>query len=113
MPSNEKLPKQVINPKKSNGLVDAGSGGGGSSSGVVMQRKMHGSGVFQYASGDHYRGDFRNGMRHGYGKPRTQILPILFTHILSFIHTHITHMYGVVVVGLNRFFCPHRTTTCE
>jgi hypothetical protein len=90
MPSNEKLPKQVINPKKSNGLVDAASGG--SSSGVVLQRKMHGSGVFQYASGDHYRGDFRNGMRHGYGKPRTQILPILYSHTFYLSYTQRTCM---------------------
>ena len=33
----------------------------------ILQRKMHGAGIFKYASGDYYQGEFRNGMRHGYG----------------------------------------------
>lgn len=52
---NGKLPPHAATPGKKSG------GGGGGSVGVLdsqevpMQRKMHGSGVFKYASGDYYQ----------------------------------------------------------
>ena len=62
--------------KKASAAAAGGVGSGGAVSGLrlgadgkpVLQRKMHGAGTFKYASGDFYQGDFRNGMRHGYGE---------------------------------------------
>ena len=52
---NGRLPPHAATPGKKSG------GGGGGSVGILdseevpMQRKMHGSGVFKYASGDYYQ----------------------------------------------------------
>ena len=67
------LPSQVATQDKNSAAFAGGNAlnaqnAPGSQPPVALQRKMHGSGVFKYASGDYYQGDSKNGMRHGYGE---------------------------------------------
>jgi len=72
------LPSQVASQDKDRAALAGAADGSsisqrgdvapGSQPPAALQRKMHGSGVFKYASGDYYQGDFKNGMRHGYGE---------------------------------------------